>query len=79
MQANMVMDQHVIILVCKPTEVKIGIGSPKSKLWARRDPKWVPAVTAGPGQIKCLQLINVSDREIILNQGSPLGWWMAAI
>ena len=47
MQAITVMDQHVVILVGKPTEVKIGVGSPKSKLWARRDPKWVTTVTAG--------------------------------
>ena len=73
MQSITVMDHHVVIFVGKPTEVKIGAGSPKSKLWVRRDPKWVPTVTAGTGQIKYLQLTNVSDREIILNQ-ETLGW-----
>ena len=43
-----------------------------------RDPRWVPTVTTGPGQIKYLQLTNLSGRDVILNHGAPSGWWMAA-
>ena len=78
MQAFTVMDQHVYISVGKLAEVKIGVGSPKSKLWIRCETKWVSTVTTGPGQTKYLKMTNVSDREIILNQKAPLGWWMAA-
>ena len=69
MQAITVMDQHVVILVGKSAELKIGVGSPKSNLWVRRDLKWVPTIIAGPRQIKYLQLTNVCDRKLILLQG----------
>ena len=49
---------------------------PKSKLWVRRDKKWVPTVTTGPGQIKYLILTNIVDQEVILNHDTPLGWRM---
>ena len=52
MQAITVADQYVVIPVGKLAELKIGVGSPKSKLWVRHDPKWVQTVTAGPGQIR---------------------------
>ena len=78
MHAVTINDQHVVIPVGGSTEVKAGAGSPKSKLWVRRDPYWVPTVTTGPGQIKYLQPTNLSDRDVILNHGAPLGWWMAA-
>ena len=58
-------DQHVVIPVGTLTEVRIGVGLPKAKLWVRRDVAWVPTVTSGHGQIKYLQLTNLSDREII--------------
>ena len=67
-----------MIPVGKSTEVKIGVSPPKAKIWVRRDPKWVPTVTTGPGQIKYLQLTNIGDQEVILSHGSPLGWWMVA-
>ena len=78
MHAVTINDQHVVIPAGESTEVKAGAGSPKSKLWVRNDPRWVPTVTSGPGQIKYLQLTNLSDRDVILNHGAPLGWWMAA-
>ncbi|CAI5722015.1 unnamed protein product [Peronospora effusa] len=71
-------DQYVLIPVGKSTEVKIGVSSPKAKIWVRRDPKWVPTVTTGPGQIKYLQLTNIGDQEVDCSHGPPLGWWMAA-
>ena len=78
MQAITAADQHVVVPVGGSSEIKIGVGPPKAKLWVRRDPKWVPTVTTRPGRIKYLQLTNISDQEVILSHGSPLGWWMVA-
>ena len=44
----------------------------------KRDVAWVPTVTSGPGQIKYLQLMNFSDRDIILGHGASLSVWMAS-
>ena len=44
-----VSDQHVVIPVGEPAEVKIGKATPSSKLWVRRDVKWAPTVILGPG------------------------------
>ena len=69
--------QHVVIPVGRSTEVRIGIGPPKTKLWVRRDVAWVPTVTSRPGQIKYLQLTNLSDSNIILGHGgASFGVWM---
>ena len=78
MQPITINDQHVMIPVGGSTEIRIGTGAPKAKLWVRRDKKWIPTVTTGPGRIKYLQLTNLVDQEVILNHDTPLGWWMAA-
>ena len=77
-QAINLNDQHVVIPVGRSTEVRIGVGLTKAKLWVRRDVAWVPTVTSGPGQIKYLQLTNLSDREIILNHGASLALWITS-
>ena len=77
-QAVNLNDQHVVIPVGRTTEVRIGVGPPKAKLWVRRDVAWLPTVASGPGQIKYLQLTNLSDREIILNHGALLSLWMTS-
>ena len=51
MQPITAPDQYVVIPVGGSTEMRIGAGFPKSKLWVRRDKKWVPTVTTGLGQI----------------------------
>ena len=78
MQVITANDQHVVIPVGKPAEVRIGIGAANATLWVTRDPKWVPTVVTGPGKIKYLQLTNLSDRDLVLRHGAPLGLWMAA-
>ena len=78
MQPITINDQHVMIPVGGSTEIRIGTGAPKAKLWVRRDKKWIPTVTTGPGRIKYLQLTNIVDQEVILYHETPLGWWMAA-
>ena len=77
-QAINLNDQHVVIPVGRSTEVRIGVGPPKAKLWVRRDVAWVPTVTSGPVQIKYLQLTNLRDREIILKHGDSLALWMTS-
>ena len=77
-QAINLTDQHVVIPVGRSTKVRIGVGPPKAKLWVRRGMAWVPTVTCGHGQIKYLQLTNLSDREIILNHGAALALWMTS-
>ena len=47
-QAINLNDQHVVIPVGKPTEVRIGIAPPRAKLWVRRDVEWVPTVINEP-------------------------------
>ena len=68
----------MVIPVGRTTEVRIEVGPPKAKLWARRNVAWVPKITSGPCQIKYLQLTNLSDREIILNHGASLALWMTS-
>ena len=48
-QAINLNDQHVVIPVGRSTEVRIGIGPPKTKLRVRRDVAWVPTVTSRTG------------------------------
>ena len=71
-------EQHVVIPVGESTEVRIGAGPPKDIFWVRRDVAWVPTMTNGPGQIKYLQLTNISDRDIILGHEASLALWMAS-
>ena len=73
MQKITVADKYVVILVGKSAELKIGVGSPKSKLRVLSDLKWVPTETAGSGRIRYLHWTNVSDKEVITNWESPLG------
>ncbi|EGZ24685.1 hypothetical protein PHYSODRAFT_424253, partial [Phytophthora sojae] len=47
------------------------------KLWVTRGDRWVPTVTGGSGKIRYLQLTNVSDRELVLHQGTRLAMWLA--
>ena len=77
MRAITANDQHVVMSVGDPAEVSIGVCSPNAKLWVRRDPKWVPTVSKGPGRITYLLLTNLSEQPIILQDGPPLGFWMA--
>ena len=65
-QAINLNDQHVVILVGKPTEVRVGVAPPRDKRWVRRDVEWVPFVTNGSGRINHLRLTNLCDREVIL-------------
>ena len=71
-------DQYIEIPVGGSTEIRVGMVSPKAKIWVRRDKYWVPTVTVGPGQRKYIQLNNIVDRKVIVHPGAPLGWWMAA-
>ena len=75
-QAINLNDQHVVIPVGKPIEVRVGIAPPRAKLWVRRDVEWMPTVINEPGRINYLQLTNLFDREVILCWGTPLGLWM---
>ena len=76
MQPITAPDQYVVIPVGGSTEMRIGAGFPKSKLWVRRDKRWVPTVTTGLGQIKYLILTNIVDQPVVLDCDTPLGWWM---
>ena len=76
MQPITVPDQYVVIPVGGSTEMRIGAGFPMSKLWVRRNKKWVPTVTTGIGQIKYLKLTNIVDQKVVLDRNTPLGWWM---
>ena len=77
-QAINLYDQHVVIPVGKPTEVRICIAPPRAKLWVRRDVEWVPTVNNGPGRINYLQLTKLCYREVILRWGARLGLRMVA-
>ena len=76
MQSINISDQHVIIPANDSTEVRIGRGTPNSKLWVRRDKNWVPTVVSGLGNIKYLQLTNLGDQDMVLCHDTPLGMWM---
>ena len=78
MHPIVVPEQHVVLPAGGSAEIRIGPIPFTSKLWVRRDPKWVPTVTTGIGRIKYLQLTNLGDKEVILGHGSPLGWCTAA-
>ena len=39
-QAINLNDQHVVITVGNPTEVRVGVTPPRAILWVRRDVKW---------------------------------------
>ncbi|EGZ25058.1 hypothetical protein PHYSODRAFT_478106 [Phytophthora sojae] len=59
-------------------EVKLRTRSTEhQKLWVTRGDRWVPTVTGGPDKIRYLQLTNVSDRELVLHQGTRLAMWLA--
>ena len=77
-QTIVVPEQHVVLLVSRSTEIRIGSIPLNVKLWVRRDPKWVPTVTTGMGRIKYLHLIILSYTEVTLDRGPALGWIMAA-
>ena len=44
----------------------------------RRDSTWIPTVITGTGRIKCLNLTNLTDKDVTLDRGPVLGWSMAA-
>ena len=77
MRPIMTDDQCGTIPVGGSADVRIGLSPPKSKIWVKRSDKWVPTVTTGPGRIKYIVLTNVCDKEVILNRGVQVGWWMA--
>ena len=77
-QAISLNDQHVVIPVGKPTEVRVGVAPPRAKIWVRRDVEWVSTVINGSGRINYLQLTNLCDLEVYLDQGTLLGLWMIA-
>ena len=51
MQPIEIPKQHVVLLVGRSTEIRIGNIQFSAKLWVRRDPTWVPTVTTGMGRI----------------------------
>ena len=78
MQPIVVPEQHVVLLVGRSTEIRMGNIQINAKLWLRRNPTWVPTVTAEMSRIKYLHLTNHSDKEVTLDRGTALGWIMAA-
>ena len=72
-------DQHVVIPVGKPTEVRIEVAPPRAKLLVRRDVEWTPTVINEPVRINYLHLTNICDREVILRWGTLLGLFIIAV
>ena len=70
-------DRHVSIMTGKSTEARIGINSPRSKLWVRQNVSWVPTVTSGPGKIMFLQLKNVGTHDTVLIYVALFVIWMS--
>ena len=68
-QTIVVPEQHVVLLVSRSTEIRIGSIPLNVKLWVRRDPKWVPTVTTGIVRIKYLHLTNISNKDITFDRG----------
>ena len=77
-QAINLNDQHVVMPVGRPTEVRVSVAPPRANFGLRRDVEWVPTVINGPGRINYLQLTNLCDREVILRWGTLLGLCMVA-
>ena len=73
-QAINLNDQHVVIPVGRPTEVRVGVAPSRSKPWIRRDVEWVATVTNGPGRINYLQLTNLCGSEVLLRWGTHKGY-----
>ena len=78
MQPIVVPEKHVVLPVGRSTESNIVNIQLNAKLWVRRDPKWVPTVSAGMGRINYLHPTNLSDKIFILDRAPVLGWIMAA-
>ena len=76
MQPIVAPEQHLVLPVGRPTEIRIGNIQFNDKLWVRCDPTWIPTVTTGIGRIKYLHLTNLSDKEVTLDHGPALGWSM---
>ena len=73
MQPIVVPKQHVVLPIGRSTDIRIVNIQSTTKLWARRDPAWIPTVITGMGRIKYLHLINLSDKEVTFDHGPTLG------
>ena len=79
MQSIVIPEKHVVLPVSRSTVIRIGNIQSNAEMWVRRDPTWVPTVTTGMCGIKYMHLTNLSDKEVTLDHGPVLGWFMAAV
>ena len=65
-------EKYLAILVGNAVEVNVGRGPLKPKSWLTLHSRWVPTATTGPGRLAYLRLTNLSDQEVIIQQGTLL-------
>ena len=65
-------EKYLAIPMSNSVDVKEGQGPPQSKLWLKRHFRWVRTATIGPIRLSYLRLTNLSDQEMIIQQGMSL-------